>query len=66
MAQDIEPAAVRHVNVEQHQIPLLFAQQIKRFVAAGGLAHGIDARIGFEKLLESGTDHRMVVRDQYS
>ena len=64
--QDVQAAAVRHVNVEQHEIPILLAQQIERLVAAGRLAHGIDARIGFEELLESGADHRVIVCDQYS
>jgi hypothetical protein len=54
------------VNIEQHEIPILLPQQIKSLVAAGSLTHGIDARIGLEELLESGADHRMIIRDQYS
>jgi len=64
--EDIEPAAVRHMNVKQHQIPFGFTQRIESLVAARRFAHRIDARIGFEKLLESGSDHRMIVCDQYS
>jgi hypothetical protein len=66
MPQNIQAAAVRHVNVEQHEIPILFPQQVQSLVAAGSLPHGIDTRIGFEELLESGADHRMIIRDQYS
>ena len=64
--QDIKAAAVRHVDVEQHEIPILFAQQVEGFVAARCLTHRIDAGVGLEELLESGADHRMIVRDQYS
>jgi hypothetical protein len=44
----------------------LFSQQVESLVAARSLAHGIDSRVGFEELLESGADHRVIVRDQYS
>jgi hypothetical protein len=66
MPQYVQAAAIRHVNVEQHEIPLLFPQQVQSLVAAGSLPHGIDARVGFEELLESGSDNRMIIRDQYS
>jgi hypothetical protein len=54
------------VNVEQHEIPILLTQLIEGLVAAGSLPYGIDARVGFEELLESGADNRVIVRDQYS
>jgi hypothetical protein len=64
--QYVQTAAIGHVNVEQHEIPFLLAQLVESLVAAGGFADGVDARIGLEKLLESRSDHRMIVRDQYS
>ena len=66
VAQNVQSAAIGHVNVQQHQIPLVLAQLIQSLVAAGGLAYGIDARIRLQKLLEARSDHRMIVRDQYS
>jgi len=64
--QNVEPAAVRHVNVQQNQVPFRLTQSIERCVAAGRFSDRIDARISFEKLLKSGSDHRMIVCDQYS
>jgi hypothetical protein len=64
--QYVQPAAIGHVNVEQHQVPFRFSQRVESFIAAGGFSHCIDARIGFEKLFEPGPDHRMIVSDQYS
>jgi hypothetical protein len=64
--ENVQAAAVRHVDVQQHQIPFLFSQQVEGLVAAGSLANGVYARVGFKKLLESGSDHRMIVGDQYS
>ena len=64
--QNVQPASVRHVNIQQNQIPFRFTQCIERRIAAGRFSDCIDARISFEKLLESGSDHRMIVCDQYS
>jgi hypothetical protein len=64
--QYIQAAAVGHVNIEKHQIPIVLPQLIECLVAARSFAHGIDARIGFEKLLESRANHRVIVSDQYS
>ena len=64
--QDVQAAAIRHVDVEQHQIPILLAQQVQSLVAAGGFAHGVDAGICFQELLESRADYRVIVSDQYS
>ena len=64
--QDVQAAAVGHVDVEQHEIPILFSQQIERLVAACGLADRVDGGICLQKLLESCPDDRMVVGNQYS
>jgi hypothetical protein len=61
--QDVHPAAVWHVNIQQNQVPFRFTQGVEGCIAAGRFSHRIDARIGFEKLLEAGTDHRMIVCD---
>jgi hypothetical protein len=66
MSQNIQTAAVRHVDIEQYKIPLVFAQLVQCLVAAGGFSDGIYAGIGLEKLLEPGPNHRMIVSDQYS
>ena len=63
MPQYVEPAAIGHVNVEQDQIPLLFAQLIQSLIAAGGFTHSIDARIGFQELFEARSNHCVIVRD---
>jgi len=54
------------MDIEQNEIPFLLTQQIKRFIAAGGFADGVDARIRLEELLEPGANHRVIVGDQYS
>src|SRR5665213_2593909 len=33
VAQDVEAAAIRHVDVEQHQVPATGAKLVERFVA---------------------------------
>ena len=64
--QDVKTAAIGHVDVEKHEIPILLAQQIERLVAAGGLADRVDGGIRLQKLLETCPDNRMVVGNQYS
>jgi hypothetical protein len=66
MPQYVQPAAVRHMDIEQYQVPLLLAKQIQRFVPARGLSHGVDARVRLQKLLESRPNDRVIVGDQYS
>src|SRR5277367_5780419 len=64
--QDIQPAAVRHMNVEKHQVPFLFTKLIQSFIAAGGFTYGVNIGIRLEKLLEARSNHRMIVFDQYT
>jgi hypothetical protein len=66
VTQDIEPAAVGHMDVEQHQVPFLPAQYIQRLVAARGLADRVDRGIRFQELPESRSNHSVIVGDQYS
>jgi hypothetical protein len=66
MPQDVQAASVRHMDIEQDEIPLLLAQQIERLVAAGRFAYGVDAGIRFQELFESGANDRVIVGDQYS
>jgi hypothetical protein len=54
------------MDVQQHQVPFLLAQQIQRLVTAGSLADGVDARISFQKLFEPSPNNRVIVGDQYS
>jgi hypothetical protein len=61
--EDVQPAAIRHMDVEKDQVPVLLAQRIERFVAAGGFAYDVDAGICLEELLKSGPDYRMIVCD---
>jgi hypothetical protein len=41
-------------------------KQIERFVAARSFSDGIDGRVRFKKLLETGANDRVIVGDQYS
>jgi hypothetical protein len=66
MLQDVQAASVRHMDIEQDEVPLLLPQQIERLIAACRFAHGVDGRIRFQKLLESGANDRVIVGDQYS
>src|ERR1019366_2785143 len=62
--QDVQTASVRHMDIEQDEVPLLLAQQIERLVAGGRFAHRVDAGIRFQKLLESGANHRVIAGAQ--
>jgi len=66
VAQDVQAAAVRHMDVEEDQIPLLLPKQIERLIAARGLADRVDGGVRLEKLLESSPNDRVIVSDQYS
>jgi hypothetical protein len=63
MPQNVEAAAVGHVDVEQDQVPFLFAELVEGLAAGGGLSDGVDGRVGLQELFESGADHGMVVGD---
>jgi hypothetical protein len=66
MPQDVQSAAIRHVDVQKNEIPLLLAQLVQCFIAAGGFADRIYGGIGLKKLLETRPHHSMIVGDQYS
>jgi hypothetical protein len=66
VAQNVQAAAVRHMDVQQDQIPLLLPQQIERLIAARGLTDRVDGGVRLEKLLESGPYDRVIVGDQNS
>ena len=59
--QNIETAAIGHVNIEQHEIPIFAPQRIERLVAAGGFADRSDGGVRFQKLLESRPDNGVIV-----
>jgi hypothetical protein len=54
------------MDVEQHEIPFLLAQHVERLIAAGSLADRMDGRIRLQELLETRSDNRVIVCDQYS
>ena len=63
--EDVEAAAIRHMDVEQHQIPRLAAQLCEYFVTARRFTHVGDVGLLFQKLLVAGPYDCMIVGDEY-
>ena len=64
MTQDIESAAIGHVDVEDQKVPVAIAQAIERLLAAGGRAGLADRGVLSEELQQPGANYRVVVRYQ--
>jgi hypothetical protein len=63
MAQNVEAAAIGHVDVEDEQIPFSRPQAIERFVACSGLADFGDATVLHEKTSQASPNHWVIIRN---
>jgi hypothetical protein len=64
--QYVQAATVRHMDVQQYQIPVMLPQLVQGLVATRGFTDGVDAGIGFQELFEPRSDHGVIVGDEYS
>ncbi|MGC4058279.1 MAG: hypothetical protein QM743_09200 [Chitinophagaceae bacterium] len=66
MAQDVQAAAVRHVDVEDHQVKALVAQGIHDLLPGGGLANATDLGVTLQELTQTRPYHGVIVGDEHS
>jgi hypothetical protein len=59
--QDIESTAIRHVDVEHHQIPMPAPQLIQGLAACSGLGNGVKRAVLLQIMAEARTDHGMII-----
>ena len=59
--QNVDAAAVGHVDVEDHQVPLAVAQLLQRLRSGGGLSDRIDGTVLLQVVAQPRTDHRVIV-----
>jgi hypothetical protein len=65
VTQDIDAAAVGHVDVEDHQVPGAIAQLLQRLGPAARLSYGLDRAVLLQPAPQPGADHCMIVGHQH-
>ena len=62
LPQHLQPAATRHGDVQNHDIPILFPNQVERFLGVPGLAESRAFKIVGQDLLQPVPHYRVIVR----
>ena len=61
---DLEPVALRHLDVEEHQVGTLARDERQRRLSVAALADDGDAGLGGEQAADAAARRRLVVDDQ--
>jgi hypothetical protein len=59
-----QPVELRHPDVEEGHVGPVAACLLDRLAAVRGLGHDLDARIGGQDRLDTGSDHGLIVGEQ--
>jgi hypothetical protein len=60
----VEAVVARHIEIEQHDVGLLARRQSDHRIDVAGLADDVQVRLLLDEHTESGTYHRMIIRNQ--
>src|SRR6267378_4686081 len=66
MSQDIDATAIRHIDVQDDEVPLTVAQLLQRLLAAARLGDRVDGTVLLQVVPEPGPHHRVIVRNEYA
>src|SRR6266853_3639375 len=66
MSQDVDATAIRHIDVEDDEVPLTVAQLLQRLLAAARLGDRVDRTVLLQVVPEPGPHHRVIVRNEYA
>src|SRR6266850_398027 len=64
LAEQLQPAAARHREIQDRHVPVELARKLQGFVAVLRLAHHLHIGLAGQDLLQAVPHHRVIVRDQ--
>src|SRR5215472_9157180 len=66
MPQDIDAAAIGHVDIQNDQVPMAVAELLQRFRAAASLGDCVNRTVLLQVMPEPGSHHRVIVSNKYA